>query len=657
MKRGLNKENSLPDPEFGGESSESARAIHYVVQKDTLMTYVSALIAQADPGIVSGSTIERKKMSTKTIYKRIALVAVAALGAGVLSVAPSNAATTAEANATTVVTAITLASATSSPQATKDVIVHVGATTVVAAASTQIAFKGVLTSFPAGGFVQVTSQATLGTGSTLGAVGTLIAGSAVATVSTASTIALGAEAGASNVLAGTVTASSTAGIGAFKFTPTVAGDYTLTVWNEALGGTNNIIDPMETRQTINITVAAAAATAGGASLFTVASGTTALGAGSASDTGITGSRTVGTQRAVASIIVRDSGGTAKNGQVLTASTTRGLVLADTSSSATAGTGRSSSVTLTGASLGYVHVSGDGTSGVGTVTVSVTDPVTGVTTVVRTFDVLFHGTVKSLVATRVYGNIPAGTTIGCNSQTCTGTAFSTGSTGSPAVRISALDDAGVLVPTGVTITGTSASAIIVSASAVGATATNADDAAGAGVYNANVTGASVAASGATTTVTYSTTDPVLATTIRSNAITFTIGGAVATETITFDKTSYAPGAPVTITRTAKDSAGNIPADGSTANAVTSPLQGTVGASWYVGGVRTNSAGLYAPYASGTVTATMLSGNALTPSAVVTGTTTVGSSAEIASLTTLINSLVAKMNALSKLVTKIQKKVKA
>ena len=91
MKRGLNKENSLPDPEFGGESSESARAIHYAVQKDTLMTYVSARFAQADPGIVSGSTIERKQMSTKTIYKRIALVAVAALGAGVLSVAPASA--------------------------------------------------------------------------------------------------------------------------------------------------------------------------------------------------------------------------------------------------------------------------------------------------------------------------------------------------------------------------------------------------------------------------------------------------------------------------------------------------------------------------------------------------------------------------------------
>jgi hypothetical protein len=59
------------------------------------MTYVSALKAQADPEIVSGSTIERKQMSTKTIYKRIALVAVASLGAGLLSVAPANAANSA----------------------------------------------------------------------------------------------------------------------------------------------------------------------------------------------------------------------------------------------------------------------------------------------------------------------------------------------------------------------------------------------------------------------------------------------------------------------------------------------------------------------------------------------------------------------------------
>jgi hypothetical protein len=67
----------------GGEFDESARAIH---REDGLKTI------QAESGIVLGSTIERKQMSTKTTFKRVALVAVAALGFGVMSVAPSSAA-------------------------------------------------------------------------------------------------------------------------------------------------------------------------------------------------------------------------------------------------------------------------------------------------------------------------------------------------------------------------------------------------------------------------------------------------------------------------------------------------------------------------------------------------------------------------------------
>jgi hypothetical protein len=46
---------------------------------------------QAELRIVRRSTIERKQMSTKTTIKRLALVTVAALGLGVLSVAPSSA--------------------------------------------------------------------------------------------------------------------------------------------------------------------------------------------------------------------------------------------------------------------------------------------------------------------------------------------------------------------------------------------------------------------------------------------------------------------------------------------------------------------------------------------------------------------------------------
>jgi len=76
----------------GGEFDSSARAMNRVSEKGFLMTYEKAGFAQADPRIVRGSTIERKQMSTKTTFKRIALVTVAALGFGVMSVAPSNAA-------------------------------------------------------------------------------------------------------------------------------------------------------------------------------------------------------------------------------------------------------------------------------------------------------------------------------------------------------------------------------------------------------------------------------------------------------------------------------------------------------------------------------------------------------------------------------------
>ena len=67
----------------GGEFDTSARAMY----RDEVVYPL-----QAEPRIVRGSTIERKQMSTKTTFKRVALVTVAALGLGVMSVAPSNAA-------------------------------------------------------------------------------------------------------------------------------------------------------------------------------------------------------------------------------------------------------------------------------------------------------------------------------------------------------------------------------------------------------------------------------------------------------------------------------------------------------------------------------------------------------------------------------------
>ena len=69
----------------GGEFDSSARAMNRAGLGNQF---------QADLRKFRGSTIERKQMSTKTTFKRVALVAVAALGLGVLASAPSNAAPT-----------------------------------------------------------------------------------------------------------------------------------------------------------------------------------------------------------------------------------------------------------------------------------------------------------------------------------------------------------------------------------------------------------------------------------------------------------------------------------------------------------------------------------------------------------------------------------
>jgi len=80
----------------GGECGAVARALHHAAQKEALMPYEQVknslisdecvLLSQADLGKASGSTFnERKQMSTKTTLKRIALVAVSALGFGLVS--------------------------------------------------------------------------------------------------------------------------------------------------------------------------------------------------------------------------------------------------------------------------------------------------------------------------------------------------------------------------------------------------------------------------------------------------------------------------------------------------------------------------------------------------------------------------------------------
>jgi len=595
---------------------------------------------------------ERKIVKTISLKKRIALVAVAALGSSLVTVSSANAAT-----AVADVTSISLAKVTATPVVGAAVAVNVGVVVGSNTGSTTVPLTGVLSKYPSGGFVQVTAAVTTGSGSAATAVG-FTAGS---TSASGAVLTLGNNTTA--LVAGSVTASSTVGAGSFSFTPTVAGDYEITVWSDT--GTNaSVVDTNESRQTISITVVAAPVATGGASLMTWAYG--AVSAPAITATPETLVPTVNTftgaaQAAIAIVDVKGSTGAALAGATLTASISgAGLVLANTTNTTMAGTARSSSVVLTGASTGYVHVSADGSSGLGTVTVSVTDPVTGATSTVGTFTVQFYSsTVATLTATQNYSVLGASRVTGCSAVACTGTTYSTGSSGKAAVVIVAKDASGNVIP-GLTLTATSSDATVISTStvtAVTAAGATALDATGLGGYNASVTGAASATSGKTATVTYSYTNANL-TKISTAAVPFTIGGTTITsETLAFNKTSYAPGEAMVVTRTAKDSAGNPVADGVASPAVTfsKPVGGTApAASFYVGGTSATSATaptVFAPATGGAFTASMTGGDAAATVRTASSSVVDGNAA----LLTQLDALNAKIVALNALIAKIMKRL--
>ena len=290
---------------------------------------------------------------------------------------------------------------------------------------------------------------------------------------------------------------------------------------------------------------------------------TTLAASSNDDTvaGVNCSRTAGTQCANILVSVKDTNNVALNQASISATITGpGLMgfAADGTTATTAASGRviatSSSVVLT-ANSGVIAVWPDGTSGAATITIS------SGTVVLATKTINFYGTVAKLTATqnlKVARASAAGAELGTSSASATWLTTAT----TPAVYIVATDSTGVIVP-GLTVTALSNSpAVIVSGAVTEDDATAGD---GSGYYNASVTSAPGGTSGASGTVTFRT---LLSTGayVSTDAITFTLGGSLATMTLTLDKATYAPGESMIVTRTAKDSAGNPVYDGVASPAV-------------------------------------------------------------------------------------------
>jgi len=412
-----------------------------------------------------------------------------------------------------------------------------------------------LTSYPAGGYVAVTAAATTAAGAAVTACDDL-------TTQSASGAVLTLESDAADLTACTVTSSSTVGLGSFSFTPTKAGDYVLTVWNDADGGGD--IDLTEARQTISITVVAAAGFSAG--LTTSILDTADSHDNTADEVGLAISKTAGTNAASIEVNIKDTTGTALGGMRVTAEVTSGPGLVDVVTGETAyadATARADSLTLAaGVTEATVHVTADGTAGASVITVKVTDPVTLAVLGTYTESLWFYGTVSTLEV--VLQNLfiarasAAGAELG---EDAAGATWATVAT-TPAVYLVAKDSSGNVVP-GLTITGVTSNT-----SVIGASSCNGDNGAagdGPGYYNCSVTSAAGGTSGATATVTFRTQLSTGAY-VSATPVTFALGGSLATGTLSLDKTSYAAGEAMIVTRTAKDSSGNAVYDGVASPAV-------------------------------------------------------------------------------------------
>ena len=712
------------------------------------MTYVSARFAQADPGIVSGSTIERKKMSTKTIYKRIALVAVAALGAGVLSVAPASAAPiatgsmaitgTASSDASILVaTAGTVINTTTggaahgfrlqSPSGTKSYIGSGAANATVGtvalsnsdATATLTLATTFLTAADAGKWtVCVASEGTAGDmnimaeviaqidnglaagtptaecedfflydakatfvgglGRTVTAANDIIqdvtgqmtyfvvadTDSASYTVSvTGATIVSAWASNAGYTSATALTASSTdtaTSINGSNFTsgllwtPTVKkGVLQVKITNATAGTSTLTVAPLSASGIPGTAVTAkgtwgaspTVGVAGSSSVSLIDASTATPFAGAAADVAISAPLTAGTRQATIKLTLKDTQAVPAiiASKAVTATVTGpGLVGGSVGTGtdnaytdATVSNTRGRSITVNTDALGnaYFGVYGDGTSGVSTITI------TQGTTVVGTEKVTFYGAVASLKAT-VKRNVAA------TSAATTG-----------ALDVIAYDANNVVVPTvGISVTSGTPATI---GSFTETTSAAADVVAGTAVVD--VTGVT-GKFGAVVLTIKDTATGLVSTTATVNV------GATEAKTVTaaFDKATYTPGELVTLTISALDA--NGVAVGDTTEVASSysiltnaAVQGTLptGAVFKLG---KQAITFYAPLVSGPLKADItLLGTAAHAAALantkITASATVAQNADISAITTLINSLIAKINALSKLVTKIQKKVKA
>jgi len=504
-------------------------------------------------------TFERKIMSTKTSIKRVALVAVAALGFGMVSTVSANAGTAGTA------TAIAVANTTESPSGT-------------ALAASKYTSSAVLDA------LQV-SSITVTAGSTVKLLVTAVGGTFTADDDIR--VSLRGYGVISDWTAADATASGAESNNNTFTATSVPGTYTLDVTLRKDGTSS-----ADTDLTAAITMVVTAPSAFSPTLSTAWITGSATGTATADTDAVTasGSATAaGANRgSILMTFKNELGAAMTTGNTITAQITSGpgyLVAetADTPTAATcsatptyaADTGRAISA-FTVDAVSNILICADGTAGVATIKISVTNQLK--TTQWATKSFTFYGAVRTLsVATKNFTiGAAGGDTTGAAdaSRDATGEVTNAGAltsgTSTPAFIIAAKDSAGQLATAGSAPTVISSNLTVVSSGTCvlddGATAYSSGE--GFGLYNCSFTTAATAKSGDKATLTFRIADPLGTAGIDYLTTTaeVTVGDVRYTETISFDKDEYTPGEAMVITRTAKDKSGNPVADGSAAPAV-------------------------------------------------------------------------------------------
>jgi trimeric autotransporter adhesin len=605
-----------------GERDASARATHL---KAASRKYLE-------------TTIERKQMSTTTNFKRIALVAVAALGLGVLSSVPSQAVINQD--------LLTL-SATTASQTTAE-------TSTASSATATFTFLG-------SAFDSASVTASLVSGPTGN---TALPFLAVVESSSAATTTLSGLTAASNAPLKLIDTSVSAAVVSYKArvylsldqtngtsAPAVPGTYVVKLTPAVISAGSTLSGA--SAQTLTITVTTAATQDKVAS---VANSTTYIWAGNgankllaSADSAVVNVKTsslgAGTQVATLYTTQKNAAGTAADESVTATITGAGILGTGTTAGSIAAAGRSLSI-VNGS---YVAVFADGTAGVGTITL------TGATSglVLSTKTVTFTATTPtsfgpSTIAATDSSVIAVAGTTKVWAKALEGVNTVQGLTGS--TDIWAFSDA-----TSIATVGTVGSF---------------DATYG---YPVTVTGVAVG----TANIVFGNASTLAASTIKSAPVAVRVGSGVASNvTLTTDKATYAPGEKITLTVTILDSTGKAVVGATsyanifTSAGVTASINlasgtlptGTI--SDYSNTTNTKTYTLYAPVTGGTLTFSATGGTALATANQVAKSVSVTVSdnasaalAAVTALATTVASLKTLIVTLTNLVLKIQKKVKA